>query len=75
MSLSNSVSRLLWPVLILFVLLFTGIGVMLWFAPVPDGELTQIQTNLANVADWMVKMSMGAIIGLVAGSARTLNGG
>ena len=63
------------PVLALFVILFTGIGVMFWHAPVPDDELTRAQANLISIGDWMVKASVGAILGLVGGARiATANG-
>ena len=57
----DSLSNLALPVFTLFVVLFTGIGVMLWLTPFPAEELTPAQTNLLTIADWMVKVSVGAI--------------
>lgn len=49
---------------------------MLWHAPVPTDKLTLAQTNLINIGDWMVKASVGAILGVIGGArvARS-NGG
>ncbi len=63
------------PVLVLFVLMFTGIGVMMWFAPVPDEDITSTQANLITIADWMVKVSVGALLGLVGAGRMRPNGG
>ncbi len=41
---------------------------MFWHAPVPDDELTRAQINLISIGDWMVKASVGAILGLVGGA-------
>ena len=61
-------SPLALPILALFVILFTGIGVMFWHAPIPADELTPAQSNLISIGDWMVKASVGAILGLVGGA-------
>lgn len=69
-------SPLAWPMLALFVILFTGIGIMLWHAPVPTDKLTLAQTNLINIGDWMVKASVGAILGVIGGArVARINGG
>ena len=64
----NSISRLFQIVLILLFLMFTGIGVLIWLAPVPEDQLTQTHTNLINIADGMVKIALGAILGVIGGS-------
>ena len=55
------------PVLVLFVILYTGMGVMFWHAPIPADELTPAQSNLISIGDWMVKASVGAILGIIGG--------
>ena len=52
---------------ILFSIVVLGGGVLVWLAPVPDGQLTKAQDNLIEIADWMVKASIGAILGLIGG--------
>lgn len=42
--------------------------------PFPAEELTPAQTNLLTIADWMVKVSVGAILGLVGAGKVTSNG-
>ncbi len=40
---------------------------MFWHAPIPADELTPAQTNLISIGDWMVKASVGAILGTIGG--------
>lgn len=47
-----------------FTLLAIGIGIAAWLSPIPDAELTAAQSNLLDFADWVMKMSAGAIIAL-----------
>ena len=61
--------------LVLFMLCTGGIGVMFWHAPIPADELTPAQTNLISIGDWMVKVSVGAILGVIGGArVATANG-
>ena len=48
---------------------------MMWFAPVPDEDLTSTQVNLITIADWMIKVSVGALLGLVGAGRVRSNGG
>jgi len=52
-----------WVFIGLFALVIMGIGVMAWLADVPADVFTPAQRNLLTVADWMVKASIGAILG------------
>lgn len=54
--------------LVLFMRCTGGIGVMFWHAPIPADELTPAQTNLISIGDWMVKVSVGAILGVIGGA-------
>ena len=54
-------------------LIFLGGGVLVWLAPVPADSLTPAQNNLIVIADWMVKASIGATLGLIGGR-RLANG-
>ena len=45
-------------------LLAVGIGIWIGLSPIPDDELTTAQTNMLITADWIVKTSVGAILGL-----------
>ncbi len=53
--------------IILFGLVVLGGGVLVWMAPVPAEDMTPAREILLNVADWMIKASVGAILGF-AGS-------
>ena len=48
-------------------LIAMGGSVLVWLAPVPDDQLTKAQNNLIIIADWMIKASVGAILGLIGG--------
>ncbi len=68
-------------VAILVGMIVLGGGVMVWLAPVSADEITPAQSNLLEIADWMVKASIGAILGLIgarslaAGKPAVRNGG
>ncbi len=47
---------------LLFALIIIGGGVLVWLAPVPADELTPTQQSLINIADGMIKVSLGAIL-------------
>ncbi len=53
--------------IVLFGLVVLGGGVLVWMAPVPAEEMTPAREILLNIADWMIKASVGAILGF-AGS-------
>ena len=61
--------------LTLFALTAIGIAILIWLSLVPDGELNDAQSKLIEIADWLVKVSVGAILG-IRGSAqlKTRNG-
>ena len=59
--------------LVLVGLVILGGGVLVWLAPVTADRLTPAQNNLIVIADWMVKASIGAILGLIGGR-RLANG-
>ena len=61
---------------LLLALILVGGGVLVWMAPVPAEDITPARDNLINIADWMIKASVGAILGfagsrLAARKART----
>ena len=58
---------------ILFSIVVLGGGVLVWLAPVSADSITPAQNNLIEIADWMVKASIGAILGLIGGQ-RLANG-
>lgn len=49
--------------IVLFGLVFLGGGVLVWLAPVPVEDMTPARELLLNIADWMIKASVGAILG------------
>lgn len=51
----------------LFGILVIGIGLTIWLGPLKDEELTPAYMNLLEFSDWMMKSSLGAILGF-AGS-------
>ena len=48
---------------LLFALILVGGGVLVWMAPVPADDMTSAREILPNIADWMIKASVGAILG------------
>ena len=56
---------------LLLALILAGGGVLVWLAPVPAADMTPAREILPNVADWMIKASVGAILGF-AGSRLAL---
>ena len=53
--------------IVLFGLVVLGGGVLVWMAPVPAEDMTPAKEILINIADWMIKASVGALLGF-AGS-------
>ena len=56
---------------LLLSLILVGGGVLVWMAPVPAEDMTPARELLLNLADWMIKASVGAILGF-AGSRLTV---
>ena len=52
---------------LLLALILVGGGVLVWMAPVPAEDTTPARDILLNIADWMIKASVGALLGF-AGS-------
>ena len=63
----------LWILAALLMLTVLGIGTLAWLSDVPTDQLTLAQTRLIDIADWLVKASVGAILGF-AGGARLASG-
>ena len=59
---------------ILFGLIVGGVSVMVYLAPYTADQLTPAQDRLLNIADWAVKASVGAILGIIGGSAASSSG-
>ena len=53
--------------IVLLGLIILGGGVLVWMAPVPAEDMTPARDILLNIADWMIKASVGALLGF-AGS-------
>ena len=53
-----------WLILALFAFTAIGIVILLWLGRIPDDELTTAHATLIGIADWLVKVSVGAILGL-----------
>lgn len=63
----------LYLLITLFGLVVLGVGILALLSPFPADRLTPAQENLLIIGDWMVKVSVGAIIGL-GGSRLTTSG-
>lgn len=50
--------------MVLFAFTIAGIAILLWLGRIPDDELTKAYSTLIEIADWLVKVSVGAILGL-----------
>ena len=61
----------IWPWAPVILLGVTGLGVsiLVWLAPVPADAYTPAQESLLAIADWMVKASVGALLGFAGGRA------
>ena len=70
----NPILRLFLSAVILFGLIVSGIGVMVYLSPYPADQITPARDRLLDIADWAVKASVGAILGIVGGSAASSNG-
>ena len=58
-----------WIFLALLAVAGVGLGLLVWLSNIPPESITTPQENLADVADWMVKVSIGAIVGFSTGRA------
>ena len=47
----------------LLFLAVMGMSILIWLAPIPDAEVTAGQQGLREIGDWIVKSSIGAIMG------------
>ncbi len=51
----------------LSTIFFTGVGLLVWLAPVPESQITPAQKSLIAISDWLVKASAGAFVGFAGG--------
>ena len=54
----------LWVLAALLCLIVVGVGILAFLTPVPAEAMTPAQETLLTIGDWMVKASVGAILGL-----------
>ena len=57
-----------WMLAALFAIMVAGIGILLYVASFPPDQFNAAHNSLITIGDWMVKVSIGAILGL--GGAR-----
>ena len=60
-----------WAPAALFALAILGVSILMWLSPVPSEAYTPAQERLLDIADWMVKASVGALLGFAGGRAAT----
>ncbi len=60
----NADSLQTWAILIMMLAVaVVGLGILIWMSPVQASNITPAQDRLMNIADWMVKAAIGAILG------------
>ena len=62
-----SMSSLFPVTVILLGFVVVGVSLLIWLAPVSAEEMTPAQDSLINIADWMTKASVGALLGFAGG--------
>ena len=60
---------------VLFLLTCLGIGILVWLSPISEDNLTPAQRSLLDIGDWMVKATVGAILGFTGGAGLVKLGG
>lgn len=60
--------------IILFAIAIVGLVILVWLAPVTAADMTPAQDRLLNVGDWMLKASIGAILGFAGANLAARNG-
>ena len=63
----NAISPTLSIVVLLLGFGVVGMSLLVWLAAVPAVEMTPAQDRLINIADWMTKASIGALLGFAGG--------
>ena len=48
---------------ILTSIAIAGLAIQVWLSPVPADQMSPAQNNLLTTADWMLKSSIGALLG------------
>ena len=71
----NFDARTVWSLLMLIWIATTGIGILVWLSGQSGTDgLNPPQATLHEIADWMVKASVGALLGFAGGRAVMRNG-
>ena len=66
------VSRAAWAISLLFAVAATGFGILFWLGNLQgDGELNSTYLLIRGIADWMVKASIGGVLGFAIGRLST----
>ncbi len=64
----------IWIFLILIALAAAGLSIQFWLVDVSADDMTPAHENLLATADWMVKASIGAILGFTGARLAGRNG-
>lgn len=54
----------LWVLAALIFLIVTGVGILVFLTTVPPEAMTSAHEALLAIGDWIIKVSVGAILGL-----------
>ena len=71
----RSVLPTLGYILFLMGVVVLGVGILEWLVPVTEAEMTPAQESLLNIGDWIVKASVGAMLGFGGARLVSRNGG
>ena len=63
-----------WIFASLFAVASAGITILIWLTPVTAAEMTPAQDRLLNAGDWMLKASIGLILGFAGGRLAARDG-
>ena len=69
----QSVLPTLGYILLLMGVVVLGVGILVWL--VTEAEMTPAQESLLNIGDWIVKASVGAMLGFGGARLVSRNGG
>ena len=64
----------IWILVTLAAIAAAGIGIQFWMVDVSADDMTPAYENLLTTADWMVKSSIGAILGFIGARLAGRNG-
>ena len=68
MKVSQKVIPASWIFLGMFALFFCGVGILYALSETKADELNPAQESLITIGDWVVKSSVGAILGFAGGA-------